>query len=338
MKNTLYDTISHKLGHIIGDWGLSDRETQIVELFLKDITSTKEISSKLGISPITVRNHLEKIYKKSGCKNKNTLIVHILQSFMRDNTNLSFFYRSPRVLIVDDEQDICDGLALTLESKGIKVTTTTEPKNVISLIKLHRYDFIICDIRMPNFDGKKLIQQIKSTHFYWPRVIMMTGYSGYYPEELYNLGAISYLKKPFNPDELFKIILENYSDEESLVENLINRPAEVDVSTLTTVQELDNTNLGIGGAFLKLSSSELLDDNISEGSYVKFSYKAPDIESEVKNVFAKVIWKRTSKRDDLEAGIGVKLLDPKFLTSQKYEKFLIENGIISFIPIGVGKL
>jgi DNA-binding NarL/FixJ family response regulator len=161
---TLLDMIANKIDPIVEQWGLSDREAQIVELFLKDITSTKDISKELGISPITVRNHLEKIYKKSGCKNKSTLIVYILQKYMEDNSNLSLFYRSPRVLVVDDEDHICEALELSLDDKGIKVHTTTNPLEVESLIKMHQFDFIICDIKMPGLNGHELVKKLKETH------------------------------------------------------------------------------------------------------------------------------------------------------------------------------
>lgn len=52
------------------------------------------------------------------------------------------------------------------------------------------------------------------------------------------------------------------------------------------------------------------------------------------NVLAQVVWKRISNEAELESGVGVKLLDNRFLTSPKYEKFLMSNQIISYIAIG----
>lgn len=332
---TLLDMIANKIDPIVEQWGLSDREAQIVELFLKDITSTKDISKELGISPITVRNHLEKIYKKSGCKNKSTLIVYILQKYMEDNSNLSLFYRSPRVLVVDDEDHICEALELSLDDKGIKVHTTTNPLEVESLIKMHQFDFIICDIKMPGLNGHDLVKKLKETHYYWPRIIMITGYSEYSPEELYDQGAISYLKKPFDPDDIFKIILENYSDEENLIEKLARKPDdEENIYTLDEIKLLDKSTLGIGGAFLKLDQKILKKKELEEGSIIKFSFKVPEVEESVNNVLAQIVWKRISDGAELESGVGVKLLDNKFLTSPKYENFLMSNQIISYIPIG----
>ncbi|MDA9793049.1 response regulator [Bacteriovoracaceae bacterium] len=330
----LFDIVRDKLSMITSEWKLSDREGQIVHLIFQDITSTKDIADKLDISPITVRNHLEKVYKKSGCKNKNTLIINVVHRYMEDNKNLSLFYRSPRVLVVDDEPDICEVLEMALTDRGVKVHSTTDPIKVANLLKCHQFDFIISDLKMPGLDGKDLIKQIKQDHYYWPQIIIMTGFGKFLPEELYNQGVISYFTKPFKPDALFEIILENYSDEKNIIQKIISTPDSDTINSLDKTFSLNSKNMGSGGLFISLNYDEIKKYELKKDSNIKFNFKITDFSDETYCAIGKVIWTRISANDKFQSGVGVKLLNMELCGTTEYKNFLIDNKIISFIPIG----
>lgn len=332
--NNFVSELKGKLDSIICDWGLSQREKDIVNLILRDVTSTKDIASELEISPITVRNHLEKIYRKSGCKNKNTLIVNILHHYLEENQNLSYFYRQPQVLIVDDEEFICDTLSQNLADLGIKVYTTTKPESVPDMLKKYSFDFIISDMKMPNLDGHELIKLVKNNHNYWPQVIVMTGHSEYLPEEIYNQGAISYINKPFRTEEIFEVILENYTDEKNFIRERFEKIKEEKSFQLPETISLDKTNIGTGGAFISCGEELLSKENMKIGNYIKFQYTISDLDSTPRETYAKILWKRNQDKENLKSGVGIKFIGTELVNTEKYHDYLRMNDIISFIPIG----
>jgi DNA-binding NarL/FixJ family response regulator len=323
-----------KLDQITNDWSLSARELDIIKLILRDITSTKDVADNLSISPITVRNHLDKIYKKSGCKNKNALIINILHHYLEENNTLSLFYKQPKVLIVDDEKYICDVLEATLSGKGIKVYTTTKPEEVENLIKKIPFDFIISDMKMPNLTGRELIRQVKKNYHYWPQIIVMTGFSEYLPEELYAQGAISYINKPFKPDEIFNIILQNYSDEKNMIKTYFDNIDDSDSFDIQNTISLTSKTIGTGGAFLGFTSNYLKNQSLAPNKTIKLKYHLEDFGDEVFETYAEVLWRRITPEKDLFSGLGVKFINNPLKQTDRFTDFLIKHNIISFIPIG----
>jgi signal transduction histidine kinase len=96
-----------------------------------------------------------------------------------------------RVLIVDDEQAICDVLAEALRSEGYDVTTATSAAEARSLEGL--WDALLIDVVMPGTDGVTLAREIDAPH-----TLFMSGYDahGLTTEEAH------FLQKPFEPAEL----------------------------------------------------------------------------------------------------------------------------------------
>lgn len=317
---------------LLESWELSSRETEIAHLILQDKTSTKEIAEELEISPITVRNHLEKIYKKSNCKNKNQFIVTILHHFLQHNRNISMFYKEPRILVVDDEQYICDILKTSLGDVRAKVMTTTNAEEVAKLIRNVNFDFIITDMKMPGLNGQQLIKQIKSQHHQWPKVIVITGYSEYLPEELYNIGAVSFVTKPFTPENIYKIILENYVDENSaLGHHSVDEETSV---VLPGTHILKRNAIGIGGLFLPLSYETVTTQNLEPGTIVSFDFSVEDFGNKTHKCVGEVLWRRSSDNNGLVPGIGVKVLHCPFFNEDVFSNYLIQHDISSFIPLG----
>ena len=61
--------------------------------------------------------------------------------------------RMPKVLVVDDEEDILELLKYHLERENYQVFTTTNGQNAVRLAKLEKPDLIVLDIMMPEMDG-----------------------------------------------------------------------------------------------------------------------------------------------------------------------------------------
>jgi len=110
------------------------------------------------------------------------------------------------ILIVDDEQYICDFLSEFLSEKGYNVITVCSGNEAISLITRKSFDLVLCDMVMPETSGKVVIKALDILDER-PKVGVITGWSskmGQYNHE--GLNADFILTKPFDLSELSKQI------------------------------------------------------------------------------------------------------------------------------------
>jgi DNA-binding response OmpR family regulator len=105
-----------------------------------------------------------------------------------------------RILIVDDEQDLCDYLSLLLSREGFEVTGLTDPKKVIEELKSKEYHLIILDMMMPGMSGTEVLEQIRKLDTDIA-VIVSTAYPNV-DTAIASLKhqASDYVRKPFEPE------------------------------------------------------------------------------------------------------------------------------------------
>ncbi|MBI2931006.1 MAG: sigma-54-dependent Fis family transcriptional regulator [Planctomycetes bacterium] len=103
-----------------------------------------------------------------------------------------------RILIVDDEQSICDVLTIALKKDGYQVSAETNPRKALELFQRERFDLVLQDLKMPEMDGIDLLREIKRLRED-SIVVVMTAYSTWERAvEAMRLGAFHYIKKPFD--------------------------------------------------------------------------------------------------------------------------------------------
>jgi len=103
-----------------------------------------------------------------------------------------------KILIVDDEQSICDVLTIALKKDGYQVVAETNPRKALDLVKRERFDLVLQDLKMPEMDGIDLLREIKRARED-VIVLIMTAYSTWERAvEAMRLGAFHYVKKPFD--------------------------------------------------------------------------------------------------------------------------------------------
>lgn len=106
-----------------------------------------------------------------------------------------------RILIIDDELSICDSLEFALED-DFEVMSTQSPDEGIEMIKSKDIDVVLLDLRIGKVNGIDVLRQIKSINENI-QVIVMTAYGSIESTvEAMKIGAIHYLTKPINMDEL----------------------------------------------------------------------------------------------------------------------------------------
>lgn len=107
-----------------------------------------------------------------------------------------------KILIVDDDQDIRLLLDKFFGKKGYKTNTASDGTKAIEILKNEKYDLVLCDFKLPDFNGLELIQKIKVIN---PEaaLLVITGYSDVkVAVEAIKLGAYDYVTKPLYPDEI----------------------------------------------------------------------------------------------------------------------------------------
>ncbi len=112
----------------------------------------------------------------------------------------------PRILIVDDEEEILLGLSSLLSRGGWEVLTATNVEEALSILKTQPIDIIVTDIRMPGESGLNLIQYIKSERKDLKTVVITAKGSPEMEREVVSLGADAYLEKPFDLDYFLSVL------------------------------------------------------------------------------------------------------------------------------------
>ncbi|WP_368859081.1 response regulator [Cohnella sp. GbtcB17] len=114
-----------------------------------------------------------------------------------------------KLLIVDDEPVICEGLRLTIdwESLGVEVVGVAyDGEEALQLTREHGADIVLTDIRMEEMDGLQLTERLKR-EFPRVRVVMISGYEHFeYARQAMRLGVTDYLLKPVDVDELVQVV------------------------------------------------------------------------------------------------------------------------------------
>ncbi len=104
--------------------------------------------------------------------------------------------QAERIIIVDDEQRMCESLSALLTGDGYDVRSFQKSAEAADAIRGGKVDLVVSDIKMPNMDGLELLRVIKEVDEEIP-VILMTGYAALESAvEAVARGAYDYLMKP----------------------------------------------------------------------------------------------------------------------------------------------
>ncbi len=111
-----------------------------------------------------------------------------------------------RILVVDDESNIAYAIKLALERVGYAVGVAMNGEAALVRLERDPAELVLCDIKLPGMDGMELLQRIKESHPF-SRVVMITGYASIESAvSSMKRGATDYLPKPFNPEQLRRVV------------------------------------------------------------------------------------------------------------------------------------
>ena len=111
-----------------------------------------------------------------------------------------------RILIIDDDLDMCLLLSKFLVKKGYEADVAHNASKGIAKFNESHYDIVLCDFRLGDKDGKDVLLRLKE-HNPQTIVIIITGYSDIKTAvDVIKLGAFDYITKPLIPDEVVNVI------------------------------------------------------------------------------------------------------------------------------------
>ena len=116
--------------------------------------------------------------------------------------------QSLKILIVDDEVDLSVTLVERLGIRGFDAVAVETGAQALEQVRNHNFDVIVLDIKLKGEDGVDVMKQIKQLKESLP-VILLTGHmSGEASEEGLKAGAIDYIIKPIDIEDLIRKLRE----------------------------------------------------------------------------------------------------------------------------------
>lgn len=107
-----------------------------------------------------------------------------------------------RILVVDDEEDLCEILKFNLESEGLKVDVAYSAEEAITK-KLDKYDLLLLDVMMGKMSGFRLAEKIRKERKLAVPIIFLTAKDTENDTLTgFSLGADDYISKPFSIREV----------------------------------------------------------------------------------------------------------------------------------------
>ncbi len=112
-----------------------------------------------------------------------------------------------RIMIVDDEPDICSIVKDVLEPEGFEVLTALSGSEGIEKLQKEKVDLVLVDFFMPGMSGRALLEKIRAdSKLKTTRAAFLTAasFGNMGMEKLKKLNALDYIQKPFDAEDLIK--------------------------------------------------------------------------------------------------------------------------------------
>ena len=141
----------------------------------------------------------------------------------KQTERMSKLNTNQRILVVDDDRNICEIIRLYLEKEGFEVLIANDGQQALELFKEKTPSVVVLDVMMPKMDGFQVCREIRRVSSI--PVIMLTAKGETFDKVLgLELGADDYMVKPFENKELvarIKAILRRYDPKDSTDKEII---------------------------------------------------------------------------------------------------------------------
>ncbi len=158
-----------------------------------------------------------------------------------------------KVLVVDDNQDICTLLRMNLESEGYSTIIANDGEEAVSKCSLMRPDIVLLDVMLPGMDGFQVLQEIRKTSNV-PVIIISAKSDTVDMVWALRAGASDYIAKPFQPKEVLARVAATIRDR-ALTQSAPRPVREVHYDKLSV--NLDSYELRVDGKLVDAPAKEI---------------------------------------------------------------------------------
>ena len=176
---------------------------------------------------------------------------HMVTTMETDKLKNINEFEDKSLLIVDDDNPFRERLARAMEKKGFRVSQAEGVKKGLDAVKNNKPAFAVVDLRLGDGNGLEVVKEIQNSNSN-SRVVMLTGY-GNIPTAVAAIkqGAIDYLAKPADADDVEKALLANPNKKAEPPENPMSAD-RVKWEHIHRVFELCNRNVSETARRLKM--------------------------------------------------------------------------------------
>lgn len=111
-----------------------------------------------------------------------------------------------KILIVDDEKELCKVISWDFEDAGFEVIQANGGIEAFKILQEDHFDIVLSDIKMPKGDGVELLRNISEQDINMKAFFLMTGYADYPEKTLKDLGMMKLFQKPIDTDDVIEFI------------------------------------------------------------------------------------------------------------------------------------
>ncbi len=308
---------------------LSDREIDVLMMLLNRITSTVDIGKQLQLSPNTVSNHLKSILAKTNTSSKTDLLSAFVQHTYNMLCPYQMYARHPRVLVIDDDSEICQLFFTELEYRGVKVQCETRAENIMSRIAEFDPDIIVLDIMLPGTDGFKVLEQLRHTSTRPPKVILLSGSTQYSRQSCIDAGACDLFGKPFDINQIVFVIIEQFIDSTFIKSRFVRIDTEIDAIIANQIKA-QMMNLAYGGAFIAIEPETLNTTNVEPGHTTTVNFSLPTTGPLELN--CQITWARFRASLHSPSGLGLKFENLSFEQDYAIRDYIRSQKKLTYLP------
>jgi len=123
------------------------------------------------------------------------------------------YTHSMKILLLEDDTLLAESLQEYLTMEGFSVDTVSCGEDVFEMSYQHQYDLYILDINVPDINGLEVLKALKEADDPTPAIYISAMTDIQHITQGFDAGAVDYIKKPFDPEELLVRIKHHLGDQ-----------------------------------------------------------------------------------------------------------------------------
>ena len=202
-----------------------------------------------------------------------------------------------KILVVDDEAEICRMVKTMIEALGVEVHTSSDSREAAVILERDKFDGVMLDVAMPGLDGFQLARRIRSTP---PNrqvpIIMMTGMDDVETmRRAFEAGVTLFIGKPISRERVYAIFRAARGAMLAERRRSARLPYRTGVNCVWEEQRFNSTSVNISEGGMALESS----GPAKIGELIRLEFSLPDARQPIK-VTGKIRGKEPSGRTSIE--------------------------------------